>query len=212
MTMALSARAPSLRAWALCALAASAPGVALAQPTAPAAAQPAPARPNRGASGRMMGEMLAGVGAGLGGVLVGGLLGYAGHTFATQDAPSSPDTAVVLGAGVGWLTALPLGVALFGAARDGDGGYGWSLLGAVGGTALGGAMGYVLDRGPSDGLAGAAGVGFFGGVVGALLGYELSCTGGLRGPPPRSRPAARRWMPSAGVSTTGVWAGVAGSF
>jgi hypothetical protein len=166
--------------WCLCALGLLVPQTGLAQPV-PAASQATVARPNRGAAGRMMGEMLAGVGAGLGGALLGGLLGYAGHTFATQDGPASPWTAVGVGAGVAWVAALPLGVTLFGAAREGDGGYGWSLVGSVGGTALGGLMGYVFDRGSSDGVAGAAAVGFFGGVMGALLGYELSCTGGLRG-------------------------------
>lgn len=198
--------------WCLCALGLLVPQTGLAQPV-PAASQATVARPNRGAAGRMMGEMLAGVGAGLGGALLGGLLGYAGHTFATQDGPASPWTAVGVGAGVAWVAALPLGVTLFGAAREGDGGYGWSLVGSVGGTALGGLMGYVFDRGSSDGVAGAAAVGFFGGVMGALLGYELSCTGGLRGAsPPRARPTARRWVPSAHTSAGGTWVGVSGSF
>jgi hypothetical protein len=132
--------------WCLCALGLLVPQTGLAQPV-PAASQATVARPNRGAAGRMMGEMLAGVGAGLGGALLGGLLGYAGHTFATQDGPASPWTAVGVGAGVGWVAALPLGVTLFGAAREGDGGYGWSLVGSVGGTALGGLMGVRLRPG-----------------------------------------------------------------
>ena len=50
--------------WCLCALGLLVPQTGLAQPV-PAASQATVARPNRGAAGRMMGEMLAGVGAGV---------------------------------------------------------------------------------------------------------------------------------------------------
>jgi len=181
----------------------------------------APVRPSRGT--RLFLQGLAGLGLGMGGALVGGLAGFALGSGTRNDTVCPADAVctggasmglggMMLGVGVGWFGGVPLGVTLAGHARGGNGGYGWALLGTLGGTLAGTFVGYGLDEAGGGRDRGATGVvGLLGGVVGAVMGYELSNTADDPRPAPR-REAAVRLTPSASVSPQGALLGVGGVF
>lgn len=206
------------------ALAPAAPVVAPAPaPVGWAPAQPTlygqdEARPSR--VGRYFVEGLAGLGAGLGGAMVGGLVGLAMGSNATADCASTGPCGggmnlgpLMAGVGIGWFGGVPLGVTLAGNARGGNGGYGWSLLGTLGGSMAAGLVGYAINPDPADGGNAVGYLGLLGGVVGAVVGYELSNTADRdRAHRVPVRTAAVRLTPSASASPQGAVVGVAGTF
>lgn len=202
------------------ALAPAAPPVATA-PVGWAPAQPTllghdAERPSR--AGRWLVQGLAGLGAGLGGAMVGGLVGVAVGTNSSGDCLGTGPCGggmnlgpLLAGVGIGWFGGVPLGVTLAGNARGGNGGYGWSLLGTLGGTMAAGLVGYAIDSEPrGSGNAGGY-LALLGGVVGAVVGYELSNTAESPRPTP-VRTAALRLTPSASASPQGAVVGVSGTF
>ncbi len=197
-----------------------------APPVAPAPVGWAPAqptllghdteRPSR--AGRWLVQGLAGLGAGLGGAMVGGLVGIAVGASPSGDCSGAGPCGggmnlgpLVAGVGIGWFGGVPLGVTLAGNARGGNGGYGWSLLGTLGGTMAAGLLGYAINPEPTDSGSAVGYLGLLGGVVGAVVGYELSNTADSPRPRP-VRSAAVRLTPNASASPQGAVVGVAGTF
>lgn len=175
------------------------------------------ARPSR--VGRYLVEGLAGLGAGLGGAMVGGLVGIAVGANDTERCAVAPCGGgmnlgpLMAGVGIGWFGGVPLGVTLAGNARGGNGGFGWSLLGTLGGSMAAGLVGYAIDPEPGDPSNAAGYLALLGGVAGAVVGYELSNTADrdrARRVPVRT--AAVRLTPSASASPQGAVVGVAGTF
>jgi len=144
---------------------------------------------------------LAGVAGALGGAFAGGLLGLA---VARPDGGWEALGVVALGATAGYVVGLPLGVTLAGNAQGGNGGYGWALLGAAGGTLALGGIAAAVDEG--GGLSGVLGIA--GGVAGSVLAYELSNDAHRR---PRAAVSARV-LPTVGADATGLRLGLGGTF
>jgi hypothetical protein len=169
-------------------------------------------------------EGLAGVGMGTGFALVAGLLTAAAFPPSSSgDFPTAISSAIsstlriALFASLGYTFGQPLGVVLAGRARGGNGGYGWSLLGTLGGNLAGNLVLFGLVR-TCDADAGGAnctavtiiGVALAFGLsaTGAVLGYELSNDQRhLRAPLPSAR---LRWAPTLLPTEGGLTVGVGG--
>lgn len=173
-----------------------APQVAL---TAPAMVSVGPRDPHRGR--RLLVMSLSGAAGALGGGFAGGLVGVA---LARPGEEWSALAGVVYGVTAGYLVGLPLGVTLAGHAQGGNGGYGWALLGCVGGSVALGGLAIVVA--PDTSLPGVLGVA--GGIAGAVVAYELSNDAQRS-----ARPVATaRVLPTAGVDATGLRLGLGGTF
>lgn len=176
------------------------------------------ARPSR--AGRWLVQSLAGLGAGVGGALLGGLVGVAaGANDRGGDCVGAGPCGggmnlgpLLLGVGIGWFGGVPLGVTLAGNARGGNGGYGWSLLGTLGGSMAAGLLGYAINPEPREGSSATGYLALLGGVAGALVGYELSNTADRGAQRVPARTAAVRLSPSASASPQGAVMGIAGTF
>ena len=127
-------------------------------------------------------EALAGLGTGIVPAALVGIIGTvvwsAGRSSSSDDFPvrvfATAEVIAILG--------QPLGVTLVGNARGGNGGYGWSLLGTLGGDLVGNLVGaLIMDAGCNHGGSN-CGVAIVGGALlatgisltGSVLGYELS--------------------------------------
>lgn len=164
------------------------------------------------------------VGAELGGWALGALLGT-GAAFGTVAIAVSPcffssrscdESALVLaftGAVAMYTFAIPAGVYFAGNAAGGRGGFGYTLLGHLGGMAVGGLLAAICagasDASNSDGIAALGGVLWYvSGAVGSILGYELSSAGAMRAAP------SQTWVPTAMPTAhwDGLVLGVAAAF
>ncbi len=158
------------------------PPIALPR-TAPvgAASVERPATPEL-SGGRILGEVLLGGLAGTGGLFLGGLIGAGlcldgGGKIACLGS-------VVIGAYIGGVLAVPLGVYAVGASGDQDGSLGTAILGSVLGSAVG--FGSLLI-GEELGVA----LLITGPPIGAMIGFN----------------STRRWDPSAGTALLSVRGG-----
>ncbi len=121
--------------------------------------------------GRRVGRVFAEAGLGLVGMLVGGFGGAlvgmmpcAGGSSADGECIDSLVAGVLIGLGLG----TPAGIALAGRALDGNGGFGWTLLGtSIGFLVAGGLVSSVDDSDSGAALALVP-------VLGGILAYELS--------------------------------------
>ncbi|MBK6536096.1 MAG: hypothetical protein IPF99_43145 [Deltaproteobacteria bacterium] len=169
--------------------------------------------PNPGA--RYVLEGLAGIGLGAGVGLGVGLLAY-GIVAGSSSSGWDSLFAIAAVGGVGVLMVILLGVTLVGNGRGGNGGYGWSLLGTVGGSLAANLIQLPLlsacegSSGSCSAARGLMSILSLGAVAtGAVLGYELS------NDQRRARPPAPRlvqWAPSAAPTRGGLTLGVAGVF
>ncbi len=108
--------------------------------------------------------------AGLGGSFFGALLGL---LIADQLCSSGCDEDIVVGAAVGLLLGLPVGVWTGGIAMDGNGGLGWAIAGSmIGWVGTGVLVSLADDSGDDTGWLTALGVAMP--IGGAILGFELS--------------------------------------
>lgn len=166
-------------------------------PWAPPSSGVGPGDPTR--ARRVLLMSLAGVAGGFGGAFGGVLLGEEVSRLSGYDSW----TPIYLGVTVGYLVGVSLGVTLAGYAQGGNGGYGWVLLGGLGGTLVLGGLG---ARSQDGYVAGA--LALAGGVGGAVLAYELSndAHGRLR------RRAPPRVLPAVSADATGLRLGIGGTF
>ncbi|MBI5516415.1 MAG: hypothetical protein HY909_21710 [Deltaproteobacteria bacterium] len=169
-------------------------------------------------------EGLAGLGMGTGFALVAGLLTAAAIPPSTSGdlgtaIASSIDRTIriALFASLAYTFGQPLGVVLAGRARGGNGGYGWSLLGTLGGNLAGNlvlfGLGRSCDSASTESLCDAVTIlgvvlAFGLSATGAVLGYELSNDQRhLREPLPSAR---LRWAPTLRPTEGGLTVGVGG--
>jgi len=182
--------------------------VALASVAAPsdASAQQAPptTAPTHGRSARVvlsaLGGLGLGVGLGLGGVAIGSAISH-NHAY--------PFESLVLGT-VGWTVGVPIGVLVVGALRDGNGGAGWTALGALGGVVVTSGVALAIGAGGGDWEAPSLVALPILSVGGAVLAYELSCDAPAR--PTRTGAAGARWTFTLNGGAGGVTAGAVGTF
>jgi len=118
-------------------------------------------------AGRVVGELVVGGLAGIGGAYVGGYIGLATCTDHSGEFACLGN--VLIGGYVGGVVAMSLGVYAIGSAGDETGSFGATL----GGAALGSLAGIAVAAGGND--DGAAVIGLIGmPIAGALLGFNLS--------------------------------------
>ena len=163
---------------------------------------------------RILIEAGGGVGAGV--VLgVGGLyIGFLAGAVAATDSRGRTSAERFLAAGayggaVGAALGVPIGVYLVGNNFNGNGGFGWTVLGSLAGGAVTFGLVAIADQAEIS-----AAVPLVAGIVlpvaGAVLGYELSSDADSRGPP--RRPAQPTVMPTVTTVAHGAALGLVGTF